>query len=78
MSSKNERRFTRTVTFRLTMWYLMLLSVLLAIVFTVVQWRLTSALEQRVDNKIIVKMSRSPLLDEDFFMRPLTTLESTR
>lgn len=56
----------------------MLLSVLLAIVFAVVQWRLTSALEQRVDNKIIVKMSRSPLLDENFFMRPLTTLESTR
>lgn len=78
MSSKNDRRISTSVTFRLTVWYFVLLAALLAVVFAVVHWRLTAALEQRVDNKIIVKMGQSPLLDDAFFMRPLTTLESAR
>jgi signal transduction histidine kinase len=78
MSSKNARSFTKTVTFRLTLWYLVLLCVLLAVIFAVVQWRLTATLEQRLDSKIIVKMSRSPLFEEGFFMRPLLSLETSR
>lgn len=64
--SLKKNRFFKRVTVRLTLWYLILFSLLLTAVFLTVQYTLTSTLKKQMDQFIHTKMEQLEWMDGIF------------